>query len=158
MLSTFGFSHRPSGGIGFGAAIFAPGLSPLQQATPFFNAPAGAISTPFSAAAQCTGLGAGVGPLSSTFANFVSLSAGATLCGSYTNGRDLLAINATGSVLGLNTFPTAAADNGQPSYRNMVSNAVFRACSQVIKWPFDARPTSCPNPLKLTEKGTPVRR
>ncbi|NIM51710.1 MAG: hypothetical protein GTN78_25700 [Gemmatimonadales bacterium] len=153
VLSTFGFSHRPSGGIGFGASIFGAGLSPLQQATPYWNASAGAIDVAgASTTPPCDQLMAGVtSPVSSSYANYVSLSSGATLCASYTNGRDLLAINAAGNVVGLNTFPASGSNNNQASYRRLVSNAVFAVC--IIPVDIDIKPGSFPNSINRKSKG-----
>jgi len=126
VLATFGYSTQ----IGFTAPIFAAGLSPFQQVN-IFNAAAGVIDVAGAAAAPqaCVDMMSGVAAgVSSEFAGEVSLSAGASLCAEYTNTRDLLAINAAGNVVGLNTFPGSQADNGQASYRNLVSNSVFEVC------------------------------
>jgi hypothetical protein len=130
VLATFGYSTS----IGFTAPIFAPGLSPFQQVGGG-NASAGAIDVAGAAGAPqaCVDMMNGVtAPVSSTYANEVSLSAGASWCAGYTNGRDLLAINAAGNVVGLNTFPASASNNGQASYRNLVSNAVFQTCDTAV--------------------------
>ncbi|WP_305927835.1 hypothetical protein [Bacillus mycoides] len=127
VLTAFGFSHLQSGGIGFGSSIFGPGLSPFQQEEPFFNTTAGPVD--IENASQdplCQCLLEGVtSPLFSSFANNVSLSPGATLCASYTDGLPFLAINAAGNIVGLNTFPADANDNLQASYQQLVANTVF---------------------------------
>ncbi len=141
IIATFGFSNRggagvATAGLGFGSAIFNAGLSPFQPGTPSYNAPAGLINIAgASSAPPCNAVFHGVtSPVSSTYANYVSLSAGATLCGSYANGTPLLAINASGNVIGLNTFPANQSDNTQISYQHLVSNAVIQVvCGPVIK-------------------------
>ena len=153
VLCTFGFSHRRSGGLGFGASIFAPGLSPFQQARPYANAPAGTIDLAHARTdPPCDQLLDGVtAPVSSSFANYVSLSPGATLCASYTNGRPFLAINATGTVVALNTYPPFPSDNNQASYRRLISNAVYTVAQPQVS--VDIQPTACPNPLNVKSQG-----
>jgi len=157
VLANFGFSHRPEG-IGFGAATFEPGLSPFQQGTPHWNAPAGPVDVAgASTDPPCDEIMAGVtGSVSSLWANYVSLSEGATLCASYANGRDFLAVNAPGNVVGLNTYPANAYDIWWPSYRKLVSNAVYVACTAeaVLVVEIDIKPGGDPNSINCeNEKG-----
>lgn len=125
VLSTFGFALSEGSGIGFGSAIFAPGLSPFQPVQEF-NAPAGAVDVAgASSTPPCDEMFDGVtAPLTSTYANAVTLSTGATLCASYSNGSGFLAVNQAGNVCGLNTYPSVESDF-TPSYSRLVSNAVF---------------------------------
>jgi hypothetical protein len=146
VLATFGFSGP--GGIGFGPAIFAAGLSPFQQAG-ISNAAAGGITIPPAVGdgiPVCDRMLAGVGSTSSSFANFVNLSAGAVLCENYDNGRHVLAINAGGNVVGLNTFPASQSNNTDPDYRQLVSNSVFEVCGPLIV-DIDIKPGSDPNSI-----------
>ena len=153
VLCTFGFSHLASGGIGFGASIFGPGLSPFQQALPRGNAPSGNLDLANACTdPPCDRLLDGVtAPVSSSYANYVSLSAGATLCASYTNGQPFLAINATGKVVALNTFPASRLDNNQASYRRLVANAVYTVSEITVS--VDIKPTTCPNLVNVKSRG-----
>jgi hypothetical protein len=155
VLTTFGFADQANGGIGFGAAIFARGLSPLQPVNRE-NAEAGGIDLDgASTAGSCHALLDGVtGPLSSVYANEVSLSEGAQSCVSYSNGRTFLAINATGNIVGLNSFPASQPDIAQPGYARLVSNSLFavshvNATVQVI-------PAGAAATVTLTADGAPV--
>jgi hypothetical protein len=152
VIATFGYSTS----IGFTAPIFAAGLSPYQPVTAG-NAPAGLMDIAgASNTGVCSGLMNGVtAPVSSSYANYVSLSAGATQCADYQNGQGLLAINASGNVLGLNTFPAAQSDHTQASYRNLVSNAVYKSCLQNVA--IDIKFCSNPNGYNCGKNGkTPV--
>ena len=130
VITTFGFSNP--NGIGFGDSIFGSNLSPFQQVR-VSNASAGSIDvTNVSHTAICNALLDGVtSPISSQYANYVALSSGATLCASYTNGHQFLAVNAAENIVGLNTFPASSNDNTQSSYRRLISNAVFVASQEV---------------------------
>jgi hypothetical protein len=155
VLTTFGFSDQSNGGIGFGAVIFADGLSPMQPAAPG-NAAAGAVDVAgASTAPVCLALLDGVtSPLSSTYANQVSLSNGATWCASYANGLSFLAVNSTGNVVGLNSFPAHQLDVEQPAYARLVSNTVF-AVSHVSST-VEVVPAGDAATITLTTNGTPV--
>ena len=155
VLTTFGFSNPASGGIGFGAAIFADGLSPLQPGAPG-NAAAGAIDVEgASTAPLCHALLDGVtNPLSSTFANDASLSNGATACAAYSSGLSFLAINSAGNVVGLNTFPAHQTDVAQPSYARLVSNSVFAVSH--VSTTIEVVPAGTAATITLTTNGTPV--
>jgi hypothetical protein len=122
-LSAFGFSKLPEG-IGFGAAIYD--LSPFQSVQGF-NGPAGPINLDgASAAPECASLLDGVSsPLSSFYANQVTVSEGAALCASYSNGNPVLAINGDRNVVAVNVFPANQSDNAQASFQRLVGNAVF---------------------------------
>jgi hypothetical protein len=157
VLSTFGFAYRPWGSIGLGDAIFAPGLSPFQQAAPPSNAAAGAISVASAPLTPpCDKFVEGVtGLVSSSFANNVSVSPGARLCVSYANGLSLAAVNASGNVVGFNSFPFSASDQARPGYRRLFSNAVHLACSvnAAVDVPVDIKPESCPNVWNSKQHG-----
>jgi len=87
VISTFGFST----GLGFGPALFEPGLSPFQKVQDN-NGPAGPVNIAGAADSPpaCARMLSGVGPFSSTFSNFVGLSDGASLCASSDNGEFLI--------------------------------------------------------------------
>jgi hypothetical protein len=133
VLGTFGYSSPldVGFGIGFDAPIFGPGLSPFQPVS-VSNGDyalgvdlANASSTP-----PCDDMFDNVtGPVVSTFSNFVTLSPGATLCGSYTNGEEFLAINEDGNICGLNTFLADADSYTQADYGHLIANVVF-VCSR----------------------------
>ncbi len=130
VLSTFIFSNS----IGFGNEIFLPELSPFEKVQ-CENTAAGQInikSVPGDPLCKCLLEGV-TAPVSSTFANAVTLSKGAILCASYENEQPLLAVNPTFSITGLNTFPAFQADNAQASYRRLVSNAVYCAFKKSIR-------------------------
>ena len=127
VLGSFAYS---AGSLGFGPAIFAPGLSPFQQVqgSNGISGPVdidGASTTP----PACGRMLEGVGPINAGPNNVVDLSADSSLCASYDNGELFLAVNRTGSVIGLNSFPASEGSLAQDSFGLLVSNAVFEACT-----------------------------
>lgn len=124
VLATFGFSTS----IGFEDPVFDPGVSPFTRVqagngTAGTVDVAGASSTP-----PCDDIFSGVGPFSSTFNNVVNVAAGSTLCASYDAGEEFLAVNATGNVVGFNSFPFRAPEHMDPDYQQVLGNAVAQTC------------------------------
>jgi hypothetical protein len=159
VLTAFSFAQpRPS--LGLGSAIFASGLSPLQGLSIYNTSPGGVNTTAMSTDPACAKITEGVsGPLNSTFANFTYLSKGARTCASYYSGSPAVAVNAAGNVVGYNSFPSAASDQSQASYRRLFGNAVYQACTAesmppaALAVPLDIKPASCPNTVAIHSKG-----
>jgi hypothetical protein len=129
VLSSFGYS----GMIGFGNAIFTPGLSPFQKggANTFNGGQVDLSSVGPDPICQCIFNGV-IGPINviSSYSNEAALSPGATLCASYINGLNFAAVNLAGNIIGLNTFPFEEAQLAQESYRRLVANAILCVCGE----------------------------
>lgn len=127
VLCTFGFAT----GIGFGDAVFAAGLSPFQKVQggngPFLNTLDPSTGASDDPACECLFDGL-LPPFSSRFSNVVTLSPGAILCATFTNGLSAAAINPGGNVIALNTFTAYAVNTNQPDYCRFIANAVSCVC------------------------------
>lgn len=133
VLSTFGFSTC----IGFGDAIFAPGLSPFQKVECFNAFNGGLINLDTigpNPICQCIFNGV-TGPVTvePTFSNTVTLSPGADLCASYVNNLPFAAVNSAGNIIALNTFPFYITDLQQEAYRRLVANALLCVCQRATR-------------------------
>lgn len=133
VLSTFGFSTC----IGFGDAIFAPGLSPFQRVQCFNANNGGQID--FNSVGQgpvCQCIFNGItGPITvfPVFSNFVTLSQGAELCANYIKGLGFAAVNPVGNIIALNTFPFYNVDLEQEEYRRLIANALLCVCRRASR-------------------------
>ncbi len=129
VLATFGFSTT----LGFGSALFAPGLSPFQRVQGG-NGPSNILVNLNTS--QCSCLTDGVTePLSSSFSNVVTLSSGAIPCLFYDIDSNLpfAAFNQKRNILAINTFPADESDNQQASYRRLIGNAVHCLCQKASR-------------------------
>lgn len=128
VLSTFGFSTC----IGFGDAIFTSGLSPFQRVECMNAFNGGQIdleSVGPNPICQCIFNGV-TGPITvvNNYSNSVTLSPGADLCATYINDLGFAAVNSTGNIIGLNTFPFDSTQLQQEAYRRLVANALLCVC------------------------------
>lgn len=159
VLTSFGFAQpRPS--LGLGAAIFAPGLSPLTGHSIYNIYPGYVKTAAMSPAPACAKVIQGVsGDIVSSFGNETSLNSGSTACATYYSGLPAVALNESGNVVGFNGFPSAAVDIAQPGYRRLFANSVYQACTapsappETVTVPVDIKPASCPNVLQPASKG-----
>ena len=166
VVAAFGFaSPRPS--LGFGPAIFTPGLSPLLGNSIYNSWSAGYINTgAMSTAPGCAKITAGVtGPITSVLANDTEVAAGATNCVSYATGLGgvaalpAVAVNARGNVVGFNSLPSSDDHQAQAGYRRLFGNSVYQACtyetpaSVTAAVPVDIKPESCPNEWNSSSSG-----
>lgn len=160
VLTAFGYAQpRPS--LGLGAAIFAPGLSPLLGTSIDNSFLVGGINTTnMSTDPACAKIVQGVaGSMGSSYANDVIVAQNSTHCVAYDTGLPAVAVNRNGNVVGFNSSPANANDQAQSNYRRLFANSVYQACTagastpEVVTVPFDIKPASCPNTWEAKSNG-----